>query len=33
MAAIGPPVPIFPAALASLLLAIGALETRLMPRH
>jgi hypothetical protein len=33
MAAVGPLVLIFPAALASLLLAIGAVETKLKPRH
>lgn len=33
MAAVGPLVLIFPAALASLLLAIGAIETKLKPRH
>jgi len=33
MAAVGPIVLLFPAALASLLLAIGAVETKLKPRH
>ena len=33
MAALGPLLLIFPAALASLLLAIGALEAKLRPRH